>query len=194
MSKKLKPCENKSEAYYLKVLINEDASIKYLSNPANEESTERNKCAYDLAIQVINYMDKWNPAVVKGVKKQAIAGFFIVPDALFKNYKEGYLPHEDIASPKNIPDGIIGFRREVMQRININDFKLNNGFKTEVSFTVTKNGKIENIKLEPSSGDKIFDDKIITVIESFSNEWKPALKEGIPVDYKFRLPFAFVTN
>jgi hypothetical protein len=64
----LKPCENKNEVYYLKVLINEDASVKYVKDTSNKESAEENKCSYELGLQVIKHMNKWNSAVVDGVK------------------------------------------------------------------------------------------------------------------------------
>lgn len=191
MSKKLKPCENKSEAYYLKVLINEDASIQQVNDQSEVEIISKNKCAYELSTEVIRFMDKWNPAVVNGIKKRAVAGFFIVPDDLFKKYEEGYVPHEDVPSLKNSPNGFSGFREEVVKRIKVSDFKWNKEFKIVVHFDVTKEGKIENVLLDPSSGVKEFDNRIITAIESFKNEWNPALKEGIPVDYKFRLPLNF---
>jgi hypothetical protein len=58
----------KNEVYYLKVLINEDASVKYVKDTSNKESAEENKCSYELGLQVIKHMNKWNSAVVDGVK------------------------------------------------------------------------------------------------------------------------------
>lgn len=191
IDKKLKPCENKNEIYYLKVIVKEDGSVKYLKDDSNSEMALKNKCTYDLGLEVLHYMDKWKPAIIEGEKKSAVASFFIVPDALFENYKDGYIPQADAASFENVPDGISKFREEVVRRIDIDGFNWNNGFKLVVMFTVNTEGKIQDIQLEQSSGLKAFDNRIIDGIKSIKKKWSPAKIGGVPVNYRFRLPINF---
>ena len=44
----------------------------------------------------------------------------------------------------------------------------------KVRFTVTKDGKIEHVALESTSGHSNIDDKMINLIKNLSGEWKPA--------------------
>lgn len=191
IDKKLQPCVNKDEVYYMKVLVNEDASIKYVKDHTNKEMAAENKCAYDLGLQVVRYMDQWSPAVIEGGKKQAVAGFFIIPDALFDHYKDGYIPEAEPASFQNIPDGINKFRDEVVKKIDLNGFKWDKGFKLVVVFVVNEEGKISEAQLEESSGMKEFDNRIINGIKNIRKKWAPAKVGGIPVSYRFRLPLSF---
>lgn len=191
IDKKLKPCENKNEVYYMKILVNEDASIKYVKDHTNTEMAAKNKCAYDLGLHVAGYLKKWNPVVIDGIKKQAVAGFFIIPDALFENYKEGYIPQADPASFQNMPDGINKFRGEVVKRIDLTGYKWDKGFQLVVDFVVNAEGNISDIHLEQSSGVKEFDNRIIDGIKSIRKKWSPAKVGGIPVSYRFRLPLSF---
>lgn len=191
IDKKLKPCENKAEVYYLKVIVKEDGSVKYLKDDSNSEMALKNKCTYDLGLEVLRYMDKWKPAIIEGEKKSAVASFFIVPNDLFENYKEGYIPQSDAASFENMPGGISKFREEVVRRIDIDGFDWKNGFKLVVNFTVNTEGNIQDIKLEQSSGLKEFDKRIINGIKSIKKKWSPAKVGGVPVNYRFRLPINF---
>ncbi len=187
----LTPCENKDEVYYLRVLINEDASIKYVKDDTNKELAEKNKCAYNLGYQVIKYMDKWNPAMIDGVKKKAVAGFFIKPSDLFENNEENYAPQEKPALFENRTDGISRFRDEVVKRINLNGFQWKEGFKLVIMFVVDRDGTISDVKFEQSSGVPEFDERIIKGIKNIKKKWNPATIGGIPVKYRFRLPLAF---
>lgn len=187
----LKPCENKDEVYYIRVLIKEDASIKYVKDDTNKELAENSKCAYNLGYQVVKHMNKWNPAMIDGVKKQAVAGFLIKPNDLFGNDEENYAPKEEPALFENRSDGISRFRNEVVKKINLNGFQWKEGFKLVMMFVVDTDGTIADIKFEQSSGVPEFDERIVRGIKSIKKKWKPATIGGIPVKYRFRLPLAF---
>jgi len=191
VDKKLKPCENKNELYLLKVIVNEDGSIKYLRDDTNSEMAEKNKCAYDLGLQVLKHMDKWKPAVIDGEKKQGVAAYYLFPDALFENYKEGYFVEAEPALLEGLPGGINKFRSEVVKKINLSGFQWKQSFKMVAFFTVNTEGVIENIKLENSSGVPEFDKRIINGIKNVKKKWSPATVHGIPVKYKFKLPLNF---
>lgn len=187
----IKPCENKDEVYYLKVLINEDASIKYVKDNSNKELGEKNKCAYDLGLQVVKHMDKWNPAMVDGVKKQAVVGFYLKPNDLFENYKEGYMPEINPASFQDPKGGVNSFRAEVAKRIDLSGFEWKSGFKLVVVFVVERDGTLNDVKLEQSSGVKEFDERIIEGIKSIKKKWTPAKIGGVTVRYRYSLPLSF---
>jgi len=114
---KMEPCENKNELYLLKVIVTEEGSVKYLKDEMNSGMAEKNKCAYNLGLQVLKYMDKWKPLEIDGVKKQGVASYHIFPDALFENYKEGYSVESEPALLEGLPDGINKFRSEVVKRL-----------------------------------------------------------------------------
>lgn len=67
-------------------------------------------------------MDKWNPATIDGVKKQAVAGFIIKPNDLFGNDEENYAPKEEPTLFENRSDGISRFRSEVVKKLILMDF------------------------------------------------------------------------
>nr|WP_314493903.1 energy transducer TonB [uncultured Chryseobacterium sp.] len=191
LDKKLRPCENKSELYLLKVIVNENGSVKYLKDETNSEMAEKNKCAYDLGLQVVRYMDKWNPVEIDGEKKQGIVSYYIFPDALFENYKDGYSQEAEPAMLEGLPGGINKFRAEVVKKINLYGFQWKQGFKLVALFTVNREGIIENVTLENSSGLPEFDKRIINGIKNVRKKWSPAKIHGTPVNYRFRLPLSF---
>ncbi|WP_326981681.1 energy transducer TonB [Chryseobacterium sp. MYb264] len=191
IDKNLKPCDNKDEVFYLKVLIGEDATVKYVKDDTNKELAEKNKCAYNLGLQVLRYMNKWNPAEIDGGKKKAVAGFFVLPNDLFENYKEGYIPQANPALFENLPGGINQFRKEVGKKINLDGFQWKEAFKLVAIFVVKADGTIGDVSLEQSSGVKDFDDRIIRGIKSIKKKWNPATVGGVPVNYRFRLPLNF---
>ena len=61
-----------------------------------------------------------------------------------------------------------------------------------IQFTVTKDGKVEDI--EPLDKHKTcpeFDQEAVRVIKRTSGEWFPAKQSGKPVNIRFRLPIRF---
>lgn len=191
LDKKLEPCENKNELYLLKVIVNEDGSVKYLKDDSNSEMAENNKCAYNLGLQVLKYMDKWKPVEIDGEKKQGVTSYHIFPDALFENYKEGYSLDSEPALLEGLPGGVNKFRSEVVKKINLDGFQWKQSFKMVAMFTVNAEGVIENVMLENSSGLPDFDKRIINGIKNVKKKWSPAKIHGVPVKYRFRLPLSF---
>lgn len=191
IDKKLKPCENKSEFYYLKVLVNEDSTVNYVKEETSTEMEIKNKCAYDLSLEVLEHMDQWNPVVIDGVKKKALSSYYIFPNELFENNKESYVPKIHSASFESLPRGVNKFREEVAKRIDLRGFEWKSAFKLVVTFVVERDGKINEIKFEQSSGVQEFDDRIIEGIKSIRKKWTPATINGVPVRYRFRLPLNF---
>ncbi|MBK1894932.1 energy transducer TonB [Chryseobacterium paridis] len=194
--KGLKPCENKNEVHILKLVVFEDASIKYVIDELNPDSTIKSKCAFELSLEVLKYMDKWKPAVLDNVKKPALTRFIIFPDALFDKYKEGYVAEnfEEIAGfgkKEGMPGGINAFRAEVVKNIDLRGFVWNKAFQLVVTFVINREGKLVDLQLVESSGNKEFDERILDGIRSIRKKWTPATIHGEPVNYRFRLPLSF---
>ncbi|MET3537755.1 energy transducer TonB [Chryseobacterium limigenitum] len=196
IDKKLKPCENKNEFHVLKLVVYEDASVKYVKDELNADAAIKNKCTFDLSLEVLRYMDKWKPATFDDIKKPTITWFIIFPDALFDKYKEGYLPQnfEERAGfdkKDGLPGGINSFRAEVVRNVDLRGFKWSEPFKLVVTFVVNREGKIEQLKLDESSGNDEFDERILDGIRSIRKRWSPAKIHGEPINYRFRLPLNF---
>ncbi|MCW3169377.1 energy transducer TonB [Chryseobacterium sp. 09-1422] len=191
LDKNMEPCENKNELYLMKVIVTEEGSVKYLKDEMNSGMAENNKCAYNLGLQVVKYMNKWKPLEVDSAKKQGVASYHIFPDALFENYKEGYTVESEPALLEGLPDGINKFRSEVVKKIHLDGFQWKQSFKLVALFTVNTEGVIEDITLENSSGVPEFDKRIISGIKNVKKKWSPAKIHGVPVRYRFRLPMSF---
>lgn len=93
---------------------------------------------------------------------------------------------------REMPGGMNSFRAEVAKQIDLSGFVWNEPFNLVVNFTVSKEGKMENIKLEESSGNAEFDQRILDGIKRIrKKKWTPAHRNGEPVESFFRLPMTF---
>ena len=189
VEKNLKPCDNNKESYSFQVVVYPDDTIKYVKEE-NEEYLSKNKCAYDLSREVAKYLKGWKSAEVDGKKVAARTSFWIIPDELFRELKEGYDPVKDYKMPE-YEGGINNFRQKVANSIDLSRFKLNGMLKVQVIFVVNLDGKISEVQLDESSGLKEFDDMIIKSISKIKNKWTPGSIHEIPVRSRFRLPLAF---
>ncbi|GGG46577.1 hypothetical protein BXY58_0538 [Epilithonimonas arachidiradicis] len=190
----LQPCNNKNELYQFSVLITSDASIKFIKD-VNEQYVEKNKCAYNLARQVAQYQKNWNPAIVDGLKENAIARFIIYPDDLFENFRNGYTP-VFTAPVFNLSekDHLGEFQKDLLSKLDLRRFDWNDIFTVETEFIINKEGKMENIILTKPSGLHEFDKMIINSYKSIRKKWKPATINGIPIDYRFKHTLRAVTD
>lgn len=188
IEKKMKPCENKNEHPYISFLIESSNSVKVLD--LEGKKMEENKCTFQLTKEVVKYMDKWIPAKTQGKETIAVKKYFICPDNLFDNYKEGYIDAENTNFDKDI------FRKEVVKHIDLSRLKLKEPLKIDTKFRVNISGKIDNIIIEKSSGSKDFDDIIVNAIQIANKElqWKPGIFLGQPVNLYFKMPFSVSPN
>ncbi|WP_076553168.1 energy transducer TonB [Chryseobacterium ureilyticum] len=96
------------------------------------------------------------------------------------------------SSDKAMPGGMNSFRAEVAKQIDLSDFIWKEPFRLVVTFIVSKEGKMENIKLEESSGNTEFDQRILDGIKRIrKKKWTPARKNGEPVESFYTLPLTF---
>lgn len=194
VAKNLEPCSQKGQFYQLKLLINKDNSVNFIKD-YSEDHIAKNKCAYDLSREVVQSLKSWNAAKVDGFPQSAVATFVVFPDDLFDDYQDGYVPN--ITGPiygKYKGNGAEEFRKGIVNRIDLRRFDWNDRFSVIIEFIITKDSKIENIKMIKSSSMDEFDKKIIYGVKSTAKRWKPATVNGKPVDYKYQLTLTAVTD
>lgn len=196
LDKGLRPCEDKNEFLVLKLVVYEDASVKYVKDELNPELNIKSKCAFELSLEVLRYMDKWKPAVFENIKKPAITEFIIFPDALFDKYKQGYLPENytkivAFGEKGGMPGGVNAFRAEVSKNIDLSGFVWDKAFQLVVTFVINREGKLIDLQLVESSGNSEFDERILDGIKRIRKRWTPARINNEPVNYRFRLPLSF---
>lgn len=189
LEQNLKPCENKVEVYTMRVLVYPDASIKFIK-PDDEKEVEDNQCTFKMMREAFKYMDGWKPAVINGQKVIASTSFMVYPNDMFDNYKEGYVLDIKKAEFKG---GIDAFRRKVYSNINVRPFIGTGKVRVAVTFTVEKDGSVQNVEMEESSYNEEFDKMVINSILWASRKgWKPAMINGnVPTKFRFRLPLTF---
>lgn len=113
---------------------------------------------------------------------------FSFPDDLFENYREGYTPQ--FTYPiygKYDGNGAKEFRKGITNRIDTRRFDWNDRFNVIVEFIITKESTIENIVMIKSSSHDELDKQIVFGIKSTKKQWKAAIINGKPVDYRYRL-------
>ncbi|WP_312767370.1 hypothetical protein [Epilithonimonas sp.] len=176
VEKKLQPCSNKNEIYQFSLLIKPDSSIQFIRD-LNPKVVESNKCAYDLAREVANkYQNGWKPASLNGIAQNAVARFIIFPDDFFNNYREGYYPLFSAPVYNNYgKDNIDRFRKELIAKLDLRRFSWNDIFTVETEFTITKDGKLEDIILTKKTGLDEFDRMIVLTFKGMKKNGRPLL-------------------
>ena len=99
---------------------------------------------------------------------------------------------DTIPISNGLPGGINAFRQEVTKKVDLSGFSWTNSFTVVLSFVVSKEGKINDIQIIDTSGNKELDRRLINAVKSMKKKWNPAMLDGQPVDYRFRLPFKFL--
>lgn len=184
--KNLKPCENKKEYLPVSILIKSNDSAEILENKLSNE----NKCSSELTKEVIKYMDKWMPAKIDGTETPAVAVINIFPNDLFENYKEGYdFFNSDYESTDfDIQD----FRKKIVKQIDLDSFSFKGSGKLTVitRFIISSEGKLDNLKIEKSSGSQRFDEMVMDAIKRTQKgkHWKPAKTHGMLINTNFSFP------
>ena len=192
--KNIAPCANGEEFYQFSILINPDNSVNFIKD-YNANNIAKNKCTYDLAREVAQSQKNWNPAVVEGVKKAAVATFMIYPADLFDTYREGYMPAMTFpVFGKFKNNGMEEFRKEIVNRIDTRGFSWVDRFDVIVEFMITKNSAIEDVIIIKSSSSEEFDKRVVYGIQNTKRKWTPATINGKPIDYKYRLTLHAVTD
>ena len=187
IEKNLQPCANKKELSLVPVLIISENRAEVIEA---DSLKSKNKCTIELAKNVIKHLDKWMPAKIDGKETPAIKKIPIYPDDLFEKYKEGYSFAE--VDYKNTDFDIEDFRKKVVKHINLDNFKYKGSGKLTVitSFNINYRGKLDNVKIEQSSGSQRFDEMIMDAIKETqqNKQWKPSSTHDIAINTFFRFP------
>lgn len=97
---------------------------------------QENKCSFELAKEVVKYMDRWIPAKIDDKETPAVKTFFICPDDLFSNFKLGYIDAENTDFDKET------FRKEVAKGVDLSRIKLNGKLTVYTKFRINTKGKL----------------------------------------------------
>ncbi|MDY3338910.1 TonB family protein [Riemerella anatipestifer] len=188
MEQKLLPCENKKEFYTINLVVYPDKSINYIK-PEDIDIVKANKCTFELTKEVLKYMDKWKPAIIDSKEVAAITSITVIPNDLFDRYTYGYTIDSAIKEAE-YEGGIQAFRNKMVENIDIFDFKSNGKTPIEllIKFTIEKDGKLSNVRIENSSGSKEFDKRILDGIKGIKKKWSPKTLHGEPIESEFNLP------
>lgn len=192
MKLKLKPCENKKEYYTIKYVVYPNGRIKYMKTNDSLEKAQ-NRCTYNLIKKSFPYLKHWLPAMYDGKKMATISRKTIYPDDLFEKYQPGY----DIANYKKkaqFEHGFNDFRRQLMMNIDLSSLKFKQNISYTVKFVVNEKGKVENIEVNPSSGNQTLTNSIIESIKSIKGKWIPGSLHNQPIKSYFQLPISFKVN
>ncbi|RKS96734.1 energy transducer TonB [Chryseobacterium defluvii] len=190
LDKKIPQCSNKNEYLNLKLVVYPDSTIKLVKQ--DSALITKAKCTYDASREVLRYMKNWIPAEINGEKHPAIVTVQIYMDDLYEKYTDSYLP-ENYTTQAEFKDGIMGFRKEVANAIDVNRFQTNSAviFSLEVNFEIDQEGKMQNVELARETDNKDFNNMILQSIRSIKKKWKPAMFHNIPIKSHFRLPLSF---
>lgn len=188
LEQNLKPCENKEEIFSAVVQVNPDGTMLF---EVKEEGTEveSNRCTVELTKAVFKHLKGWIPAEIDGEKITAKTRFYIVPNDMFANYKEGYVPNLKKVEPKG---GYIKFGKAINRNIDTRAYSGLGLVKMRLSFVVERDGSVNRVEVQKSSFSESFDKEVINaVMEASKNGWIPATVSGIPIRVRAHLPLTF---
>ncbi|PIF43991.1 hypothetical protein CLU96_0918 [Chryseobacterium sp. 52] len=150
----------------------------------------KNKCAYDLSIQIIKNLKHWKAAEAKGMKIGAITEFVFYPKDLMSNYKKGYDADAFILSAQ-YPDGLKKFKTDFHDNFMslFTDYHINGEINLE--FYVNEEGHITNPRMYPEVDNKNFNISFMRTLSRLKKTWKPALYSNIPIKQKIIFPIKF---
>lgn len=192
IDKKLSPCENKDEIYFAKILVTKDNKVKFIKD-FDSVSIAKNKCAYNLTLDVLKEINGFNAPEVKGYKISAITNFILFPNDLFENYKENYNPNNHLQEPvysKGKQKFETDFHDNFMSLFD--DYHVNGDLILD--FTINEEGNIVNPNISPKIDNTLFAREFVRTLSRLDKKWKPALYRGIPVKFQFSIPMSFTVE
>lgn len=187
----LKDCDNKNEAYLMRVLVNEDGSVNYIKD-SDKIGVENNKCTFDLAVKILSNLKNFKPAELDGVKTPAIAKILFVPNELFS--EDNYLTKKDLYKNPEFPGGIENYRKKFISCFDISGYTYNMDFKFVINFDVDTQGEIQNIYIDTGFANDRFLKMVLDCIVPRKLKFKPGSYNGTPVTMMFRLPVTIRTQ
>lgn len=191
LNNKLKECSEK-EIYQPRIIVMKDGGIKLIKD-RDTTNVSKNKCAYDLSMEILKNLKHWKAAEVKGNKIGAITEFVIYPKDLMSNYKAGYDANAFIL-PAQYPDGLKKFKTDFHDNFMVlfMDYSING--KIDLEFYINEEGYIVNPRIYPEVDNRNFNISFMRTLSRLKKTWKPALYSNIPIKQKIVFPMEFSVN
>ena len=98
---------------------------------------------------------------------------------------------EELDEKPEFPDGNVGLGKYLSENIKYpkKAVKKNITGKVFVQFVIDKTGKVIDVTV-PRGVDKSLDKEAVRVVKSMPN-WKPGMKDGVPVKVRYTIPINF---
>ncbi|UWX60049.1 hypothetical protein N0B40_16785 [Chryseobacterium oranimense] len=191
INNKLKEC-NEKEIYQPRIIVTKDNSIKLIKDN-DTVSIAKNKCAYDLSMEVLKNLKQWKAAEVKGSRIGAITEFVFYPKDLMSNYREGYDANVFIL-PAQYSEGYKQFNKDFHDNFMalFDNYHINGDLSLE--FYINEEGYIINPRIYPAVDNRNFNVSFMRTLSRLKKVWKPALYSNIPIKQKIILPMKFSVN
>lgn len=185
---KFSECDAK-EIYQPRIIVTKDAFVKLVQD-GDTENIKNNKCAYDLAKEVVKNLKHWKPAEVKGRKIGALTEFIFYPKDVMSNYRENYKADTFITHAQ-YPDGNKVFSKDFHDNFMVlfEDYHINGDVNLE--FYIDGNGHIVNPRIYPEIFDIKFNIDFLRTLSRLKKTWKPALYSNIPIKERIGMPLNF---
>ncbi|WBV55062.1 hypothetical protein PFY10_12520 [Chryseobacterium daecheongense] len=180
--KSLMLCPKTDEVYTMKILVNPDASIKYVKD-FDTLNIEKNKCAFNFGRKLVPYLKNWKSA--KEGDKFVGAIITLKIDPFFLYYSKDDVK-DNVSTQPIFKKGMDVFSSEVIE-IFQQRIKRNEDRNSSFTFVINEKGIIEDVNIE---GDYSEEDKrqLISDIKRIKGTWIPATFNGIPIKRKLRQP------
>ncbi len=180
----IKPCENKNEAYMMKILVNADGKINYVQDP-DQVGVTNNKCAFDLGKKILANLQNYIPAEENGEKKPALVRLLFYPYQLFS---DNVSLDKDLYKLPEFPGGIENYRKKFISCFDTNGYTYSQTFRFIINFEVDTQGDIQNIYIDTNFDNDKFVKMIVDCVVPRKLKFKPGTYNNIPVTMRFRLP------
>jgi hypothetical protein len=181
----IKPCENKSEVYLMKILVKADGTINYVKDP-DELAVINNKCAFDLGKKILANLKDYTPAEENGLKSPALTRILFYPNELFSS--DHYMINDDLIKEPEFPGGIQNYRKKFISCFDTNGYTYSQNFKFIINFEVDTQGNIQNIYIDTDFENDKFVKMIVDCVIPRKLKFKPGTYNGSPVTQSFKLP------
>lgn len=184
-------CDSK-QIYQPRIFVTKEAGVKIIQD-GDTENIARNKCAYDISMEILKNLKHWKPAEVKGNKYGAITEFIIYPKDIMKSYKTNYNPQNFVIMAQ-YPKGYAAFDDEFHDNFMalFTDYHING--EINIEFYISPEGKIITPRIYPTIDNRAFNIDFMRTLARLKKTWKPALYSNLPIKQRIAFPIRFLTN
>lgn len=186
-----KECDE-NQIYVPRILVTADGKVKVVKDN-DTLNISKNKCAFDLSMQVLKGLKNWQPAEVKAGKFGAITDFIFYPKDLISNFKENYNAN-DFVKDAEYSEGKIKFENNFHDNFMslFQDYHINGNINIE--FYINETGEIVNARIYPAIENKNFNKDFFRTLKRLKKKWKSALYSNLPIKQRIAFPLRFSIN